>query len=45
MVKAMQIICGLAMVLDLMVFFMQGSGFHLFMAVMMFMYLDYWMGR
>ena len=45
MVKAMQIICGFAMVLDLTVFFMQGSVFHLLLAGMMFMCFDYWMRR
>ena len=45
MVKAMQIICAFAMILDLIVFFTQGSVFHLFMAGLMFMCLDYWMRR
>lgn len=45
MIKSMQIICFLAMILDLIVFFTQGSVCHLLMAGVMFVCFDYWMNR
>lgn len=45
MIKAMQIMCALAMVLDLIVFFTQGSVLYLFLAGMMFMCFAHWMTR
>ena len=45
MIKAMQIICALAMVLDLIVFFMQSDIRYLFMAGIMFVCFISWMRR
>lgn len=45
MIKAMQMICGFVMVLDLIVFFTQGSIAHLLLAGLMGLCFDYWMRR
>lgn len=45
MIKVMQIICALAMVLDLIVFFTQSSVLYLFLAEMMFVCFISWMMR
>ena len=43
MIKAMQMICGFVMVLDLIGFFLQGDIHCLLLAGVMFICLDYWM--
>ena len=45
MVKAMQMICCFAIVLDLITFFMQGDIRYLFMAGIMFVCFISWMRR
>lgn len=45
MIKIMQIFCFFAMLLDLIMFFTQGSICHLLLAGVMFVCFDYWMKR
>lgn len=45
MVKVVRVICLIAMVLDLIVFFTQGSIAHLLLAGLMGLCLDYWTRR
>lgn len=44
MTKMMQIICFVALVLDLLMFFTQGSITHLLLAGIMFVCYNYWTG-
>lgn len=45
MIKLMRIFCFLVMILDLIMFFTQGSILHLLLAGAMFMCFYYWMKR